>query len=101
MFKWLLSRCHVDVAENNPMTKKQPSEGESPLKILRERLNLTQEELSRRCSIPLRTYVRWETGEATPRPTIPQVKALCRELGISIEDLPDEFGPMRSQSESD
>jgi len=41
----------------------------------------------------LRTYVRWETGEATPRPTIPQVKALCRELGVAIEELPDEFGP--------
>jgi len=59
------------MAVNNPMTKKQSSEGESPLKILRERLNLTQEELSRRCSITLRTYdVCWETGEATPRPTI-------------------------------
>jgi transcriptional regulator with XRE-family HTH domain len=101
MLKWLLSRCHVVVALSNAMTKKQPPEGESPLKILRERLNLTQEELSRRCNIPLRTYVRWETGEATPRPTIPQVKALCRELGIPIEDLPDEFGPMRSQSEND
>jgi transcriptional regulator with XRE-family HTH domain len=53
--------------------------------------NLTDEELSRRCGIPLRTYVRWETGEAMPRPAIPQVKALCRELQISIEDLPDEL----------
>jgi len=77
------------------MTKKQSKEAESPLKILREGLNLTQEELARQCRIPLRTYVRWETGEATPRPTIPQVKALCRELGVSIEDLPDEFGPMQ------
>lgn len=89
------------MAISDTMTKKQPPEGESPLKLLREKLNLTQEELSRRCSIPLRTYVRWETGEATPRPTIPQVKALCRELGIPIEALPDEFGPVRSQSEDD
>ncbi|MEQ9549446.1 MAG: helix-turn-helix transcriptional regulator [Coleofasciculus sp. G3-WIS-01] len=77
------------------MIKKQSPEAESPLKILREQLNLTQEELARRCRIPLRTYVRWETGEATPRPTIPQVKALCRELGISIEELPDQLGPVR------
>ena len=69
------------------------SESESALRQLRNRIGLTQEELSRRCGIPLRTYVRWETGDATPRPTIPQVKALCRELQIAIEDLPDEFGP--------
>ena len=66
---------------------------ESALKQLRDRLGLTQEELSRRCGILLRTYVRWETGEAMPRPTIPQVKALCRGLRVAIEDLPDEFGP--------
>jgi transcriptional regulator with XRE-family HTH domain len=78
------------------MPEKSPKaspKGESPLKQLRDKLGLTQEELSRRCGIPLRTYVRWETGEAMPRPTIPQVKALCRELQISIEELPDEFGP--------
>jgi putative transcriptional regulator len=75
------------------MPKKESQAGDSPLRALREKLNLTQEELSRRCNIPLRTYVRWELGEATPRPTIPQVKALCRELKIAIEDLPDEFGP--------
>ncbi len=98
MFIWLLSRCHVDMATSYTMPKKQPQEGDSPLKLLRERLNLTQEELSRRCGIPLRTYVRWEIGEATPRPTIPQVKALCRELNLPIEDLPDEFGPKRFSS---
>ncbi len=78
------------------MPKKLPDENGSPLRALREQLNLTQEELAKRCNIPLRTYVRWETGEATPRPTIPQVKALCRELKIPIEQLPDEFGPVRS-----
>lgn len=76
--------------ENSP---KDAPKGESPLKQLRDKLGLTQEELSRRCGIPLRTYVRWETGEAMPRPTIPQIKALCRELRIPIEALPDEFGP--------
>ena len=76
--------------ESSPKDSKQ----ESPLKQLRDHLGLTQEELARRCEIPLRTYVRWETGEATPRPTIPQVKALCRELQVAIEELPDEFGPL-------
>ena len=68
--------------------------GESPLRQLRECLSLTQEEFASRCGIPLRTYVRWETGEATPRPTVVQVKALCRELKITIEELPDTFGPV-------
>ena len=68
---------------------------ESALKQLRDRLGLTQEELSRRCGILLRTYVRWDTGEAMPRSTIPQMKALCRELGVAIEELPDEFGPAK------
>ncbi|MBE7386233.1 MAG: helix-turn-helix transcriptional regulator [Leptolyngbya sp. SIO1E4] len=77
-----------------PENSSSNSRRESPLKQLRECLNLTQEELSRRCNIPLRTYVRWETGEVTPRPTIAQVKALCRELKITIEELPDDFGPV-------
>jgi transcriptional regulator with XRE-family HTH domain len=64
----------------------------SSLRQLRERLGLTQEELSRRCNIPLRTYQRWESGETMARPTIPQIKALCRELNIPVEDLPDDFG---------
>ena len=85
----VVAEC-LDMPEKSP---KEASKGESPLKQLRDKLGLTQEELSRQCGIPLRTYVRWETGEAMPRPTIPQVKALCRELQISIEDLPDEFGP--------
>lgn len=73
----------------------ESSSRESPLKQLRDNLQLTQEELSRRCGIPLRTYVRWETGEVTPRPTIAQVKALCRELKIAIDELPDNFGPLQ------
>ena len=79
--------------------KHQPTE--SPLKKLRERIGLTQQELAKRCGIGLRTYVRWETGETVARPTIPQIKALCRELNIPIEDLPNELGPVRSPSEGE
>ena len=79
--------------------EKQAKEGESTLRQLRERAGLTQEELARRCGIPVRTYQRWETGETAARPSVKQVKALCRELKIPIEDLPDEFAPRRSQTE--
>ena len=81
--------------------EKQTKEGESTLKQLRERASLTQEELARRCGIPVRTYQRWETGETEARPSVRQIKALCRELKIPIEDLPDEFAPRRSQLEDD
>ncbi len=79
--------------------EKQAKEGGTSLKQLRERAGLTQEELARRCGIPLRTYQRWETGETAARPNIRQIKALCKELNIPIEDLPDDFAPGRSQSE--
>lgn len=81
--------------------EKQAKEGESTLRQLRERAGLTQEELARRCGIPVRTYQRWETGETEARPSVRQIKALCRELKIPIEHLPDEFAPRRSQSEDD
>lgn len=81
--------------------EKQAKESETSLKQLRERAGLTQEELARRCGIPLRTYQRWETGETAARPNIRQIKALCKELNIPIEDLPDDFAPRRSQSDSD
>ncbi|MCT7980873.1 helix-turn-helix domain-containing protein [Laspinema olomoucense] len=78
-------------------------EGGSLLEALRiDRTQLTQEELCRRCGIPLRTYARWVSGETQGRPTISQVKALCRELGVSIDELPDDFGPIvRSHSQEE
>jgi hypothetical protein len=33
----------------------------------------------------------------TPR----EVKVLCRLLKWTLEEMPDDFGPMRSQSEKD
>ncbi|GET44292.1 helix-turn-helix domain-containing protein [Microseira wollei] len=80
--------------------KKHPQQkgSSSPLERLRERIGLTQEELCRRCGIPLRTYARWVAGDGVSRPNIPQIKALCRELGISIEELPDDFGPLEERS---
>lgn len=74
------------------MSREKSPKAESPLKKLRENVGLTQQELATRCRVGLRTYIRWETGETVARPTIPQVKALCKELRIPIEDLPDEFG---------
>lgn len=79
------------------MAEGKSKNSESQLKQLREQAGFTQEELSRRCGIPLRSYQRWESGESAARPNIPQIKALCRELKISIEQLPDQFGPASAE----
>ena len=64
-----------------------------------EKTDLSQIEFAVRCGIPHRTYQRWIYGDTDARPTMPQLKAMSRLLGIkSIEDLPDDFGPpVRSQ----
>lgn len=69
--------------------------GESPLKRLREAIGLTQEELARRVGVSVKTISNWERGAYPARFNLPQIKALCRELECSLEDLPDDFGPPR------
>jgi transcriptional regulator with XRE-family HTH domain len=78
-----------------PANKRQKQESESALEILRiDRTHLSQDELASRCGIPRATYQRWISGKTPARPTIAQLKRLCRELGIErIDDLPEEFGP--------
>jgi transcriptional regulator with XRE-family HTH domain len=88
-----------------PRRKKQRETPENPddmpvLRRLREAAGLTQAELAKR--IPDKTRAktlnqsvisRWESGEDEPELTIPQMRALCKALGIAFEDLPDDFGP--------
>ena len=81
------------------MVKKKSSseEADSPLKRLREEAGFSQEELARRIGVSVTTISRWERGVSPAMLSVPQMKALCRELGKSIEELPDEFGvPKRS-----
>ncbi|WP_414530956.1 helix-turn-helix domain-containing protein [Nodularia chucula] len=75
--------------------KKLKQESDSPLDALRiQRTNLTQDEFAMRCGIPRTTYLRWISGRTEARPTIPQLKKICRELKIElINELPDEFSP--------
>jgi len=79
---------------------KQNPENMPVLRRLREAVGLTQTELAKR--IPDKTrqktlnqsvISRWESGEDEPELTIPQMKALCRALGIALDQLPDDFGP--------
>ena len=78
------------------MVKKDKSgseEGESPLKRLREAAELSQQELATRIGVGITTISRWERGVSPATMTVTQMRALCRELGVSFEELPDDFGP--------
>jgi transcriptional regulator with XRE-family HTH domain len=68
---------------------------ESPLKRLRQQVGLTQAELARRIGVSDRAVRGWEKGEYPPTLTIPQIRALCRELGVAFDELPDDLGPPR------
>lgn len=84
------------------MTEKQELEQESPLKKRREELGLTQRDVAGAVDVSVQTISNWETGRyKEAKLTLPQVKALCRVLQWSIEDLPDDLAPPRSQSEGD
>ena len=55
------------------------------LKTLRQNLEITQEELSRRLNLSFRTVGDWETGKKTPR--FDNAATLSRELGVSLKAL--------------
>jgi transcriptional regulator with XRE-family HTH domain len=81
--------------------KSGAEDSESPLKKLREEAGLSQQALSHRIGVAVTTISRWERGESVPMLTVPQMKALCRAFGKSIEELPDEFGPQKRSPEGE
>lgn len=81
------------------MTEKRELEQESPLKKRREELGLTQRDVAGAVDVSVQTVSNWETGRyKEAKLTLAQVKALCRVLQWSIDDLPDDLAPPRSQS---
>lgn len=71
----------------------QPSE--SVLKQRREELGLTQRDVAVAVDVSVQTVSNWETGRyKEAKLTLPQVKALCRLLRWSIDELPDDLGPL-------
>ncbi len=61
------------------------------LKTLREKAGLSQEGLARLIGVSSKTVSNWERGISIASLTIPQVKALCQSLGVTLEELPDDF----------
>ena len=64
---------------------------------LRNRRRIKQEDLAIALGVSRTTIMNWETGRAIPRLTVPQVKTLCKTLGITLDELPDNFGPQSEQ----
>jgi len=83
---------------SNNGKKKHSSTYVSILRRLREEAGLTQAQLAKQIPDKSRTKTltqsaisRWESGEDEPELTVFQMKAFCRALGKSLDDLPDEF----------
>jgi Predicted transcriptional regulators len=69
-----------------PSPERQPT-----LRELRERVGLSQEGLARLIGVSSKTISNWERGIGAASLTVPQMKALCEALGVSLEELPDDF----------
>lgn len=59
----------------------------SEIKDLREKLGLTQIQISRLLNLGDKTWTRWETGAAIPDPANRQRMAMLRDGHMSIYDL--------------
>ncbi len=62
-----------------------------PLKYLREQAGLSQEALARMVGVSSKTVSNWERGTSVASLTVPQMKALCKALGVTLNELPDDF----------
>jgi transcriptional regulator with XRE-family HTH domain len=77
--------------------KGQPQETDSPFKKLRLAAGLTQEDLVRLMSVSVSTIRRWEKGEAEPTMTVYQMKAFCKAINKTLDELPDSLMPSQSE----
>lgn len=77
----LLERECLNVSRHTSEEYQEPE----TLKTLRQNLEITQEELSRRLNLSFRTVGDWETGKKTPR--FDNAATLSRELGVSLKAL--------------
>lgn len=69
-------------------------EQESALVRLRRIRNLTQKQVADALGITVQTVSNWEVGRAEPKLTIRQFKALLQILQCSVDQLPDDLGPL-------
>lgn len=73
----------------------EQSQSQPTLKQLREQAGLSQEALARRVGVSSKTVSNWERGTNVASLTVPQMKALCEALGVTLDELPDDFSSDR------
>jgi transcriptional regulator with XRE-family HTH domain len=73
--------------------KGQPQETDSPFKKLRLAAGLSQEDLVRITGISGSSISRWERGLAEPTMTVYQMKAFCKAINKTLDELPDSLLP--------
>ena len=78
------------------MTEERQQARESSLRKRREELGLTQRDIALALDKTVQTISNWETGLYEPKMTPREVKALCRLLKWTLEEMPDDFGQTRS-----
>lgn len=68
------------------------------IRLLRDRLGMTQERFAARLGVTFASVNRWENGRAKPSPlALRQVEDLLRDLGDRGTDLLDEYFGERNQ----
>ena len=62
------------------------------IRVLRERIGLTQEKLAAKLGVTFPTINRWENGKTTPSPlAMKQIEELLRAMGEKGADLLKEY----------
>jgi transcriptional regulator with XRE-family HTH domain len=69
---------------------------ESALVRLRRMQNLTQKQIADALGVTVQTVSNWEVGRVEPKLTIRQFKALLQILKCSVDELPDDLGPLNA-----
>ncbi|MGK7955575.1 MAG: helix-turn-helix domain-containing protein [Crocosphaera sp.] len=73
--------------------KHQIQNTNSPLRKLRLKAKLTQEQLARDLGVAVSTIRRWEKGQAEPTMTVLQMKSFCDSVQITLDELPNSLLP--------
>lgn len=73
------------------LASQQPQADYSPLRELREQVQITQEQLAVRLKVSTSTLRRWENGNVEPALTREQWQEFCDAVGVSFVDLPPKL----------
>jgi len=73
-------------------------EGDSALKVIREALDMSQQEFASYIGVSTTSVSRWERGASPMTMTIKQTlkfMELLRRIGMTLDNLPDDMGPTK------